>query len=278
MEATPLVALDPAFPERVVCPIPRFLLRRAFGGLFYDLVKAADFDNSFGRAFQNYVGEVLEKTCKPPRFALQAVQPYVVGGETFHGTDWILSDDTGIFLEAKTKRLTVNARVSSDLAALSKDLKVLAEAVAQNYRNIDDAVSGKTAWVNDGRPIYPLILTLEDWYIFSPRVKQVLDDQIMVEITALGIDPNVLITMPWQMGSAHELEIASQVISQVGVKAVLGAKSHEQQGWSLLPALQERFPQEFAKVDYRLFGEDFLALVPEARPGARPPAINGPRA
>jgi hypothetical protein len=74
--------------------------------------------------------------------------------------------------------------------------------------------------------------------------------------------------MPWQMGSAHELEIASQVIAQVGVKAVLGAKSPEQQGWSLLPALQERFPGEFAKVDYRLFGEDFLALVPEARPGA----------
>jgi hypothetical protein len=103
-------------------------------------------------------------------------EPYVVRGQTFHGADWILSDQTGhVFIEAKTKRLTVNARVSSDMAALEKDLKVLAAAVAQHYRNIQDAVDGKTEWANDGLPIYPLIVTLEDWYIFSPRVHPVED-------------------------------------------------------------------------------------------------------
>jgi hypothetical protein len=273
LEAKPLVMLDPAHPDRVFCPIPRFLLRRAFGGLFYDLVKASDFDNSFGRAFQSYVGEILSRTCPPPRFKLGAVEPYIVGGQTFHGTDWILSDGSGhIFVEAKTKRLTVNARVSSDTSALEKDLTVLAEAIAQNYRNIEDAAAGKTNWVNDGLPIYPLVLTMEDWYILSPRVKQMLDDKVLAELGALRISEKVMTDMPWQLGSAHELEIASQLIAQVGVKSVMDAETPEQRGWSLLPALRDRFSEEFAKINYHLFTDDFLALVPEAQPGAKPPS------
>jgi hypothetical protein len=138
--------------------------------------------------------------------------------------------------------------------------------VAQNYRNIQDALDGKTEWVNDGLPSYPLILTLEDWYIFSPRVKLILDQEILNALAVENIDPKVLIEMPWQIASAHELEIASQLIAQVGVKAVMGGKKPEQQGWSLLPVLQELFATEMRNVNYHLFSDDFLALVPEARP------------
>ena len=70
LEATPLVSFDPAFPDRVLCPIPRYLLRRASAGIFFDLVKAADFDNPFGNSFQAYVGELIKAFCAPPRFFL----------------------------------------------------------------------------------------------------------------------------------------------------------------------------------------------------------------
>ncbi len=68
LEATPLVSFDPAFPDRVICPIPRYLLRRASAGIFFDLVKSADFDNPFGNSFQSYIGEVIRAFCKPPSF------------------------------------------------------------------------------------------------------------------------------------------------------------------------------------------------------------------
>ncbi len=269
--AKPLIAIDPYFPERVICPIPHYLLKRAFGGLFYDLVNVADFQNPYGNSFQAYVGELLQRTCLPPRFQTLAMKPYMVGGSPSHGVDWIVSDSTGhAFIEAKTKRLTIKARAATDPAALEKDLEVLAQAVAQNYRNILDALGGKTEWVPDDLPIFPLILTLEDWFIFSPTVKTMLDDKIKLALQAEGVDASVLKDMPWQLGSAHEFEIASQVIAQLGVAPVMAAKRPEQQGWSLIPALTERYPDALREVNHRLFEEDFLALVPEARPSARP--------
>jgi hypothetical protein len=47
-------------------------------------------------------------------------------------------------------------------------------------------------------------------------------------------------------------------------------KSSAQQGWALLPSLKDRFPGAMQNLNYQLFGDDFLALVPEARPGVRP--------
>jgi hypothetical protein len=263
--AKPLIAIDPAHPERVICPIPHYLLNRAFGGLFYDLVNFADFSNLFGHSFQAYVGELLSRTCLPPRFSLTAPAPYLVSGSARHGVDWILSDNTGhAFIEAKTKRLTARAKMAPEPEALEKDLQTLAEAVAQNYQNIQDATGAKTAWLADGLPIFPLIATLEDWYIFSPSVKKMLDDRILAELVKKQIDLAVLDQMPWQIASAQELELASQVIAQVGVYPVMSAKTPAQQGWSMSPTLRDRFPEAVRNTNPRLFEADFLALLPSA--------------
>ena len=61
LQATPLVAFDPFYPEYAYCPIPMYMLRRASDGLFYDLVKTPGFDNAYGAAFQNYVGTVFRE-------------------------------------------------------------------------------------------------------------------------------------------------------------------------------------------------------------------------
>ena len=114
LEATPLVSFDRDHPERVICPIPLYLLRRTSTGIFYDLVNTPNFDNAFGESFQVYVGEVIEFACKPHRFSILPEEPYYVGSNKFHGVDWVLSDETGhLFIEAKTKRLTLGAKVLS---------------------------------------------------------------------------------------------------------------------------------------------------------------------
>jgi hypothetical protein len=175
LEATPLVSFDPAFPDRVLCPIPRYLLRRTSAGIFFDLVKSADFDNPFGNSFQSYIGEVVRAFCKPPSFSVLAEEPYNVGKKKLDGVDWVVSDKTGhIFIECKTKRLTIRAKTLADAVALDKDLVVMAEAIVQHYKNIRHALGGESKWQPDVLPIYPLILTLEDWFIFSPRVDTML--------------------------------------------------------------------------------------------------------
>jgi hypothetical protein len=162
-------------------------------GIFYDLVKTSDFDNPYGDSFQVYVGEVLYAVCKPPRFTILAEEPYFVGSDKFHGVDWLLSDDTGhLFIEAKTKRLTLGARIRSNDAAVEKDLMTMATAIVQHYRNIRDALDQKTRWVPNGKPVYPLILTLEDWFIFSPRITEILNKHVRRLLVDQGISEDLL--------------------------------------------------------------------------------------
>ncbi len=265
LEATPLVSFDPAFPDRVLCPIPRYLIRRTPAGIFYDLVKSAGFDNPFGNSFQAYVGEVINATCPQPRFAALAEQPYYVGRQKKHGVDWILSDSTGhLFIESKTKRLTVDAKIRSDAVALDKDLVVMATAVVQHYANIRDALDGKTTWVPDGLPVYPLVLTLEDWFIFSPRVAEMLRKHVCVLLANAGIPNTVLEEMPYTIASAHEFEITSQVIAQVGIFPVMSKKTApERWRWSLLPLAKNEFREEMRNVNWRLFADDWARLWPD---------------
>jgi hypothetical protein len=121
LEEKPLVAIDRSRPDLVVCPLPFYLLRRTSTGVFYDLVGSRDFDNAFGDSFQVYIGEVIEFACKPPRFTILPEEPYYNGSNKFHGVDWVVSDDTGhLFIEAKTKRLTLGAKILSAGGALTR--------------------------------------------------------------------------------------------------------------------------------------------------------------
>jgi hypothetical protein len=226
LEATPLVRFDPAQPDRIVCPIPDYLLRRTSAGVFYDLVKSSDFHNPYGDSFQAYVGEVLQVICKPPRFAIMGEEPYYVGSDKFHGVDWLLSDETGnLFVEAKTKRLTLNARIRTDDIALDKDLVTMASAIVQHYHNILRACDGKTKWVPNDLPIYPIILTLEDWLIFTPRVLENLNEHVKRLLAGHGISEKVLTDIPFTISSAQDFETAVQVIAKVGINAVMTKKT-----------------------------------------------------
>jgi hypothetical protein len=264
LEATPLISVDPEFPDRVLCPIPRFLFRRVSAGIFYDLVKSAGFDNPFGSSFQAYVGDVIKATCQPPRFVVRAEEPYYVGTNKMHGVDWVLSDNTGhLFIESKTKRLTVSAKTLSDTVALQKDLSVMATAIVQHYRNIRDALDGKTKWIPDGLPIYPIVLTLEDWFIFSPRIDEMLNLHVSRLLSEAGIPHRVLAEMPYTVASAHEFEITSQVIAQVGIGSVMSKKTaEEQRSWSLLPFMNVKFSNEMQHINWSLFEDEWAQLMP----------------
>ena len=267
LEATPLISFDPEYPDRVYCPIPCYVQRRASAGIFYDLVNSKGFDNHYGASFEAYVGEVINVVCKPPRFVVRGEEPYLIGGKKFHGVDWVLSDNTGhLFIESKTKRITLNAKTHSDPAAVDADLLVMATAVVQNYENIQRALDGKTSWKADGLPIYPLVLTIEDWFIFSPTINDMLAANIRRLLGEANISERVLEDMPYTIASAHEFEIANQIIAQVGIGPLWTAKlAKGQRGWSLLPSIRENFPEELSKVNWLLFADDWAKLTPSIK-------------
>jgi hypothetical protein len=264
LEKYPLISFDPSNPDRVICPMPWWLLRRMSGGIFYDLVNLAEFSNPFGDSFQKYVGEIIKLTCKPPRVILLSEEPYFVGMRKMHGVDWIISDNTGhIFVEAKTKRLKTGSKTGAETTSLDRDLRLMAKAIVQNYQNIRHSIAGLTQWRPDGLPIYPLILTLEDWFLFSPRVNDMLTAHINTLLASAGIPASIVEEMPYIIASAHEFEIISQVIGQIGISSVLSkCIEPDRRGWALLPLASGLFRDEFRHVDGFLFRAEFDQLWP----------------
>lgn len=229
-------------------------------------MKSAGFDNAFGNSSQSYVGDVLRIACPEPAFIIRAEIPYYVGNNLHHGTDWIVSDVTGhLFIECKTKRLRLDAKTRSDTEALGRDISVLAKAIAQHYRNIKDALDGKTDWLPDGLPIYPLILTIEDWFIFSPHVDRLLNSELKRLLGEAKLDLSLLEQMPFTIASAHEFETAIQIVAEIGISKVMVPKSQgEHRTWGLLAFLQATFASEITRVNWALFGEDLRELMPAA--------------
>lgn len=271
LEETPLVALDPAHPNRLHCPEPEFLLRRVSQGLYYDIVNVHGFANSFGPSFEAYVGVVVRETFSGIPFELMAETQYQVGLNAKHGTDWILTDrGANLFIECKTKRIRKASKMAFDHATVSGDVEVLASAIVQLYKNIADAVQAKTHWVPNGLPIHPLVVTLENWYLFGPALSGMLRNLVLEKLQVQRIDIAILETMPYTVMSTSELEQTSPVWARVGI-AEFFSKKHgaEYRDWLPQDYAKDVFPDAWKASSRNLFAEDWERLFPEMKGGLK---------
>lgn len=266
LRALPLIRFDKMHPERVLCPIPTFLMRRFSEGLFYDVAGHPRFAKAFGAAFEAYVGSVLSEVLGD-QFAIRAEQEYRVGKNRKDGADWIVSDMSGhIFIECKTRRLRQDAKFVTEGGGLEAALDAMAGFIVQHYRNIDEALAGKTDWVPDGKPVFPLIVTLEDWWIFSPPIIKILTDCIHVRLAKAGLSVALLDEMPYAIASTDEFETAVQIMSRTGIAAYLGLKrTPEHRDWALSAFSPGLFQTELNETHRQLFTEEWRQIAMPAR-------------
>ncbi|WP_369928537.1 hypothetical protein [Xanthomonas sp. NCPPB 2632] len=266
LTATPLIRVDPAHPERLVCPIPRLLFDRITNGVFFDIVNEPGFSDAFGPAFESYTGEALRRALTGPEFRIEKGKPYQhVKRELKHGADWVVSDPTGhIFVECKAKRFAYPAKMLLIEDALERDLQTFAKAIVQNYKNILDAKEGITDWSDDGLPVYPLVVTLEELYLFGPAVTARLDAHVEAVMVSEKVPLDLLRTMPWLIASVRELELAAQVVNKRGVSEVFGpVRRPPYEGWNLINFMQQKFENELLDCTESLFPEEEDRLFPE---------------
>ena len=264
LELRPLIKLGPGTPDQVICPIPKYALRRLTTGIFYDLIPSKGFDHLYGTAFQRYIGEVCSVSCPTPLFTLRAEQAYQVRkGERHDGIDWVLSDAGGhLLIECKTKRMSLGAKMLTDPERLETDLLALARAVVQTYKNTQDVIKGRTGWSTGGLPIYPLIVTLDEWYMLGPHLREKLHEKIQRLLEEAGLSPSLPIEMPLTIASVREFEFAVQVIAQVGVPGLMKEKTDpEHHSAHLLPFLQTQFQTQLQRTKSALFAEEAMAWV-----------------
>jgi hypothetical protein len=219
LQAAPLIAIDPMFPNRVICPFPSYLIKRVSEGIFYDIPNKGKFANAYGRAYESYVGMVLKRACSPPIFKIVEGEKYRVGKNNKHGLDWILKDDTGVIcIECKTKRLRRDAKFDSDGESFSNDLTSMAKFIFQTYKNIEDIRAGHTKFHHEGLPIYPTIITLEEWFFSIPDIVKKLDEEVGKLLAEERIDQKILQEMPYSIISIADAEDIFQFINQVGIE------------------------------------------------------------
>ena len=264
LEHTPLIRVDPNRPDQVLCPIPRYLLNRVTSGVFYDIINSDGFANDYGDAFQRYVGEVIGVTLNTPGFRVIDERPYAESKATLkHGADWIVSDSTGhLFIECKTKRLSLGAKNVTDPAAVNRDVAAMTKAIVQNYKNILDAKKGITVWQPDDLPVYPVIVTLEDWHLFSTHFTDMLHGEVRNALGKEGIDADIASSMPYTVTSVSELETALQVVSQLNIAEVFAKKTApDHWTWAWTGFLANHFPKALSNAKALLFPGDAQRLL-----------------
>lgn len=266
LEGTPLVGLDPSHPELLHCPIPSYVLRRASQGLFYEIANAEGFNSPFGASFQAYVGEVLGETFPGPQYTIYEEREYKVGRERKDGVDWILADDqANLFIECKAKRMTLGAKSAVDPTIIGQQVDFLAKAIIQLYKNIADALAGHTHWQRNNLPIFPLVVTLEDWYLLATSA-DLLADGVRTKMAEANLDLAWLETMPYTVASCEDFEDVSPTIAEVGIHAFFRLKhAGDQQRWMIQHFAQEQFNEVYRRTVHRkLFREEWIRILPEA--------------
>lgn len=214
LETRPLILIE----DKIVCPVPELLFNRFGFGVYYDLCKMPGFDNAWGDAFEEYIGELLEKIFKAPTYVIHKEKPYEVKKQQRHGVDWILEGNDGnVFIECKTKRMTQGSRANADLEAIKKDISVLADAVIQLYKNVSDAAAGLTTWKPNNLPTYLLVITLEDWFIASSTIVDMLDEVVREKMQQQNISQDLLKKWPYGCISARDFEEIASAVRDVGI-------------------------------------------------------------
>lgn len=223
---TPLIRLRESVPNKLFCPRPPLLIRRLLAGAYFDLVSKQGFAEAFGDGVEDLVGDLIRRSDR--RLLPSKPAPYRTGSGIRHGTDWLLSDGSGhVFVECKSARIPLQAQVAPVAEDVSKGMDRLADAVVQNYANIHDALSDRTEFRTNGLPVYSLIVTLEDWNLFSPIASKALRSLVEQKLAAKRLQPSLASSIPYVVVSVRDLPDLTHAMAEHGIACLLDQKCDE---------------------------------------------------
>ncbi|ARL09219.1 hypothetical protein BOC45_10565 [Burkholderia pseudomallei] len=158
-----------------------------------------------------------------------------------------------------------DAKETSNGESLNKSLDELAEAVVQLYANIDDAIKGISKWVPNGLPVYPIVVTYEDWYLLTPQVVEKLNEYVRSRLEEKELPRALVETMPFFVTSINEFEMAAQDIAYLSIQRFCAAGiAKEYRHFQLSALAAAEFPTE-ARPRRRLLENSWAEIFPEMK-------------
>ena len=232
--------------------------------VFYEICKKPGFDNAFGDAFQRYVGLVIERGTHPENTRFYPEAQYWVGKDSKKIVDWIVDQHgSAIFVEAKTKRLAHQAKVEIiNEEILPIELDKLAAMVVQTYKSIFDYKAGYYPHYpfDPSRKIYPVIVTLEDWFLIGPKLANKLKADVIRRLEQEALPIAIVDEMPYSVCAIHEFEQAIQVMDRAGIHTVMQRKIEKsRQEWTLAAFLRDGFQEHWDRVGF-IFEKEFDSI------------------
>ncbi len=216
--------------NQLYCPIPINLYKQFSSGIYYAINNIQNFDNEFGISFQNYLANVIKKVNNTNKLVLIPEEKY--GTEEKSTPDIILSDsDSILFIECKTKRMVWNAKENLlNTKDLDNDLKIIASAVYQVYKSLDDYYQNRYPSINYdvSKEVFIMVVTLEDWYVgYNNFLYNKIRDNIIDYFITDNRNARILLAIPYVIFSSDEFELAIQIMNSVGIKKYLHGFIHE---------------------------------------------------
>ncbi|MDA3840569.1 MAG: hypothetical protein PF572_05780 [Patescibacteria group bacterium] len=249
------------------CPIITFLIWRMTSGIYFDLVNEKNFGNNFGFAFQDYIEEISKKVFKNKKIAFIPEEKYYVNTKTQKDSvDFIIKkNNLAFFVEAKAKRIQNKSKTQLlSNETMEKDLNILAEDILQIYKTIRDYKNGcyKHFKYDKSIIIYPLLVTLEDWYLFGEDVNN-LKEKVKQKLITAKLSLNCLDEMPYTTCSIKNYEHLVQVINNIEINVIMNDWfKPEHNGHNFGQFLFSNYSKHFKSLDY-FFPNDFENIYPD---------------
>lgn len=272
LRAYPLVRINFQGKDSLACPIPTLLFRRFTEGIFYEICHEDDFAAPFGESFQGYVGDTIKRGIEGGNITVHPEKEYYVGKERKDTVDWIVDDGSAaLFIECKTKRIRLEAKseiLSTEI--LMEELDKLADFIIQIYKTIRDYRNNSYPGYpfDSQKRIFPLVLTLEEWFAFGDRILGEIDIKLKEKFAQTGLNESWLTEMPFSICSIEEFEKLVQVIPQVGIGVFMKSKTEVQDHrfWPFHSYISSQFSEQYRSTR-DLFPEILDQITDEALNG-----------
>ena len=261
IRAHPIVQYGSASHSTYLCCSPTLLFWKITDGLYYDLVGMPGFDKAIGDAFQTFIGEYLKRIGCENKITVYPEMEYKKGRDLKRTCDWILEDaDATVFVECKAKRIPLLAK--NDIGSLEAEMDKTAAIIAQIYKTILDFKQGLYPQAKyAGKSIYPVIVTLQDWFLFTEAPEEILGEKIKERFSKEGLSMDLIQEIPYTICSSWDFEKAALIMKQKGINDLWKEKiqNAEKKKWLLGTYCEDKYSELLRAVTYDFFLDDLRA-------------------
>lgn len=270
LRASPIIRMRYNHDTSIVCPLPTLLYWRFTSGVYYEICNHPKFDNAFGFSFQRHVGDTLQRAIS--NYKIYPEQQYQVHGQRKDTVDWMIESDAVVFIECKTRRMSYSGKTTLTEQIIDNEIEKMLMYVMQVYHTILDYKSNlyPNMIYDPDKPIYPLIVTLEDWYFFGDKTYRMLNDKVKKQFEIEGISETLLEKSPYSICSIDELDSIAQVVNLVGVNKVFQPKTSDKQlrTYQFQPYIHDKFVEEMKQYRF-LFKKEWEQIYAEYIPDSK---------